>query len=216
MKKIICYGDSNTFGVNPLNGRRYASETRWTGILSKILGDEFKIAEEGCNNRTCFFMNPDGILQSAPKHLPQCLEKHKSFDIFILALGTNDLQKIFDINESIVENGLTNSINLIRKYNPNVRIIIIPPVILNEEVLNGTFSYQFDEKSIENSNSIQKKYSICAEKENCEIVDFNQYVAPSKLDGLHFDEMSHKIMAEQIANQINNLENTKEKVNNKC
>lgn len=216
MKKIICYGDSNTFGFNPVNGSRYDSNTRWTGILSKILGDEFKITEEGCNNRTCFFHNLDGVLQSGQKHLPQCLEKHKSFDIFILALGTNDLQKIFDIDECIVETGLKNSINLIRKYNPNARIILIPPVILNEEVLKGTFSYQFDEKSLGNSNLIQKKYSICAEKENCEIVDFNEYVTPSKLDGLHFDEMSHKIMAEQIANQINNLESTKEKVNNRC
>lgn len=216
MKKIICYGDSNTFGFNPANGSRYDSNTRWTGVLSKLLCDKFKIAEEGCNNRTVFFLNPDGVLQSGQKHLPQCLEKHKEFDIFILALGTNDLQKIFDIDEEIVENGLTNTIKLIKKHNPKARIILVPPVILNEDVVNGTFSYQFDEKSIKNSILIQKKYTICAEKENCEIVDFNRYITPSKLDGLHFDEMSHKIMAEQIANQINNIESTKEKVNNKC
>lgn len=216
MKKIICYGDSNTFGFNPANGSRYDSNSRWTGILSELLGDEFKIAEEGCNNRTGFFINPDGILQSGQKHLPQCLEKHKSFDIFILALGTNDLQKIFDIDEKIAENGLTNIIKLIKKHNPNARIIIVPPVVLTEDVLKGTFSYQFDEKSVKNSNLIQKKYAICAEKENCEIIDFNQYVTPSKIDGLHFDEMAHKIMAEQIANQINNIKSTKEKVNNRC
>lgn len=202
MKKIICFGDSNTFGFNPRDGSRYDSNARWTGILANALGDEFKIAEEGCNNRTGFFLNPDGALQSGQKYLPQCLEKHQKFDIFIFALGTNDLQTVFKIDENIVKDGLKNIVNLIRKFSQNARIIIIPPVILKENILKGYFGCQFDEDSVKASVWIQNIYEIVAKMENCEFLDLNKYVIPSDIDGLHFDEESHKIIAKQITNQI--------------
>lgn len=202
MKKIICYGDSNTFGFNPKNGSRYDRETRWTGILAEILADKFVIKEEGCNNRTGFFVNPDGMLQSGQKYLPKCLDKHGNFDIFILALGTNDLQKTFNIEEQIVKEGLNTLTKIIKTANPDARIIIIPPVILDEDVLNGYFNCQFDKKSIHSSIWIQKLYANFAQKENFEFLDLNAFVTPSRIDGLHFDSEAHKIIAEQIANKV--------------
>lgn len=47
-KIILCYGDSNTYGYNPLNGLRYSKDIRWTGCLQKLLGEEYSIIEEGC------------------------------------------------------------------------------------------------------------------------------------------------------------------------
>lgn len=205
MKKIICFGDSNTFGFNPNNGSRYDSNTRWTGILAKMLGDEFVVAEEGCNNRTGFFSNPDGVLQSGQKYLPLCLEKHKNINIFIFALGTNDLQKFFSIDENIVREGLKNIINFVRKNNPTVKIILIPPVVLSENVLQCGFSFQFDSFSIKNSIKMQSVYENIAQEENCEFLNLNQYVSPSADDGLHFDEASHRIIAEKIADKISHI-----------
>lgn len=40
MKQILCFGDSNTYGYIPENGKRYAYADRWTGILSERLKDE--------------------------------------------------------------------------------------------------------------------------------------------------------------------------------
>lgn len=202
MKKIICFGDSNTFGFNPKTGSRYDSNTRWTSVLAKLLANSFEVVEEGCNNRTGFFINPDGAVQSGQKYLPVCLKKNKKFDIFILALGTNDLQKFFKINEQIVNEGLINIIALVRKFCPNTRIIIIPPVLLSENILNGYFKCQFDESSIKASVCVQKLYESAAQKENCEFLDFNKFVTPSAVDGLHFDEESHKIIAEKVLNQV--------------
>lgn len=205
MKKVICFGDSNTFGFNPKNGARYDANTRWAGLLSQILGEDFQVKEEGCNNRTGFFVNPDGALQSGQKYLPQCFEKHKTADIFVFALGTNDLQKIFNLDEKIAEEGLKNVIYFVRKINPESKIIIIPPVALDEKVLCGCFSFQFDEKSVESSKWIQKLYEDIAKEENCEIFDINKCASPSYIDGLHYDEESHKIIAEKLAKQILNI-----------
>ena len=35
MKTILCYGDSNTYGLRPDSNQRYPREIRWTGLLQK-------------------------------------------------------------------------------------------------------------------------------------------------------------------------------------
>ena len=47
MKEILCFGDSNTYGLIPGTTRRYDRETRWTGILAEKLYDKgYRIIEE--------------------------------------------------------------------------------------------------------------------------------------------------------------------------
>ena len=56
MKQILCFGDSNTYGYIPENGKRYAYADRWTGILSERLKDEdCRVIEEGLCGRTTVF-----------------------------------------------------------------------------------------------------------------------------------------------------------------
>ena len=40
MKEILCFGDSNTYGLIPGTNRIYDRETRWTGILAEKLYDK--------------------------------------------------------------------------------------------------------------------------------------------------------------------------------
>ena len=80
MKKILCYGDSNTFGYVPLSGERYDETERWTCVLQSILGNEFKIIEEGACDRTGFVNNPKGYLFSGPRHFPKLISKASDVD----------------------------------------------------------------------------------------------------------------------------------------
>ena len=41
MIEILCFGDSNTYGLIPGEKRRYSYEERWTGLLSEKLGLSF-------------------------------------------------------------------------------------------------------------------------------------------------------------------------------
>ena len=41
--RILCIGDSNTWGYNPVNGQRY--ERRWTKVLAELM-PENEIIEE--------------------------------------------------------------------------------------------------------------------------------------------------------------------------
>ena len=54
MKNILCFGDSNTFGSDPRGGR-HPYGVRWTGRLQQLLGDGYRVIEEGCGGRTTVF-----------------------------------------------------------------------------------------------------------------------------------------------------------------
>jgi lysophospholipase L1-like esterase len=39
MKRILCYGDSNTWGYDPVTMDRFDRDTRWTRVLGIALGN---------------------------------------------------------------------------------------------------------------------------------------------------------------------------------
>ena len=71
MKNILCYGDSNTWGWIP--GKpdcRHPYKKRWTGILQKKLGEDYRVIEAGLNGRTTVFedpVNPEQERQGNPE-----------------------------------------------------------------------------------------------------------------------------------------------------
>ena len=194
MKKIICYGDSNTFGFNPKDGSRFDENTRWPAILQKNTETEYEVINEGMCDRTGFVNNPKGFLFSAQKHFPKLILKSEDIDLLIIWLGTNDLQFQYDISIGAIEKGLENLIKLAQPKAKN--IIIIPPVVLSEKVLEGFFNFQFDQTSIIKSRKIGRIYRQITNAYHCNYFDINKFTTPSDLDGLHYDKKSHKIIAD--------------------
>lgn len=196
MKKILCFGDSNTFGYNPHNGSRYNESSRWTGILKNLCKNNYEIIEAGCNNRTAFSNNPDGIQFTGYMILPEYLKE--SYDIIIFAIGINDLQKFYNPTLEEFETGIENLIKNIRKSLPNSNIIILSPSHITENILNSNFKFMFNQTSIEKSKQITPIYKKIANKYNCKFLDLNKIVAPSKIDGLHYEIEEHKKIAQSI------------------
>lgn len=196
MKKILCFGDSNTFGYNPHNGSRYNEDSRWTGILKSLCKGKFEIIEAGCNNRTAFSNNPDGIQFTGYKVLPEYLKQ--IYDTIIFAIGINDLQKFYNPSLEEFETGIENLIKKIKEYLPDSNIIILSPSHITENILNSNFRFMFNEKSIEKSKQITPIYKKIANKYNCKFLDLNKIVAPSKIDGLHYEIEEHKKIAQSI------------------
>ena len=200
MKKILCYGDSNTFGFVPEDGSRFDADARWTGVLQKILGRDYLIIEEDACDRTGFVHNPKGDLYSAQNHFPVLMSKNMDIDILILAIGSNDMQFQYNIDFSTVEKGLENLIKTAKIKTDN--IILIPPVILDNNVLNGGFSFQFDKTSIKKSQKVGDIYKKIAQIFDCLVFDINEFVRPSNIDGLHYDRKSHSLVAKNLAEII--------------
>ena len=201
MKKILCYGDSNTFGYNPKDTTRFNEKMRWTGILRDNFLNEYEVIEEGLNNRTGFVDNPDGFNHSGLKHFPKFIENLNDIEIITIALGTNDLQAQFDIDFLTIEKNLDVLINYAKQKTNN--IIIIPPVVFDERVLKGRCGYQYDKNCIPKSKQLPSLYKQVALKNNCKFFDFNEFVTVSDDDGLHYDAIAHSKIAQELTKFIN-------------
>ena len=57
-RTIVCYGDSNTHGADPIDGTRHPRDVRWPGVLRTALGEGYEIIEEGLGGRTTVFDSP--------------------------------------------------------------------------------------------------------------------------------------------------------------
>lgn len=83
MKRILCLGDSNTFGYDPRSflGSRYGESVRWTGLLRKTGAEVLNWGQNGLS------------IPSAPQlpALAALLRRSEPFDVVTVMLGSNDL-----------------------------------------------------------------------------------------------------------------------------
>lgn len=202
MKKVLCYGDSNTFGFNPADGSRYQKTQRWSGMLVDLLGSQYRVIEEGCNNRTLYFENAAGLITSGCKYFTKCLKKYDNIDFVILALGLNDTQFLYNADESTFQKGLSALISDSRKFFSSAQILVLAPSVIKKTILNSFFAQMFDETSIEKSKIICDIYKKITDNQGCLFLDLNTIVTPSDIDGLHYDIDAHKKIAKEVAKII--------------
>lgn len=200
MKKILCFGDSNTYGYNPHSGNRYDKNTRWTGVLQKLAGSDYEIIEAGGNNRTAFSDNPNGIQFTGYILLPQYLKEN--YETIILAIGINDLQKFYNPSIKEFEKSIRYFVSITVEQAPESKLIMLSPSHIEENILNSNFRFLFDKTSIEKSKKITAIYEKIAGEYNCKLLDLNKIVKTSKIDGLHYEPEEHKKIAESVIKLI--------------
>ena len=203
MKKILCFGDSNTYGFNPLNGSRFSSSIRWSGILKEVLKEKYLVIEQGCNNRTCFSDNPISEEMTGYKAIKKYLSS--DIDYLVLSLGINDLQISYDNSETDIVEGFSNLIEYVYSVKPDINILILSPSVLLNKILFSYFSVMFDNNSIEMSYKLNEILQKIAQRYNSDFINLNEFVSVSKIDGLHYDEAGHSAVAKLLHNYFVNL-----------
>lgn len=203
MKTILCYGDSNTYGYNPVNGMRYPEDVRWTGRLQTLLGNDYMVIEEGCNGRTTIYDDPIEGWKNGLGYLRPCLNSHKPVDIVILALGSNDLKETFHASAEQIASGAGTLVEVIQTFTKEKQgfepyIILVSPPEIGEGICDSSFYGAFLENAISRSKEFPKQYKIIAEKYNCVFFNAADYVKPSIEDSLHLSSEAHAKMAEEL------------------
>ena len=212
MKTILCYGDSNTYGFNPADGMRYPKEVRWTGILSRKLGEKFEVLEEGCNGRTTVFDDPVDGWKNGLDYLMPCLNTHKPVDLVILMLGSNDLKTCFHATADQITAGIARVIDEIvtfghTKQNYVPEILLVSPPHVGEKVAEtgSGFSEKFDETAVTRSKELAAKYQRIAQIKNCYFFDAATVAKASDIDCLHLSPEGHSDLAEGIFEWVKKL-----------
>ena len=205
MKRILCYGDSNTWGaISGEHTKRYPGKARYTQKLQSLLGRNYKVIEAGYPGRTmCSDDIKDGFgNRNGSGFFGQCLVTHDPLDYVVIMLGTNDLKADFNKTARGCANSLKNDYidalneKICEKLSKIPKIIVVAPA----KVGDGSWGKFLD--ADKKSKCFNAEYKNVATKNDCMFISNDEL--KNGVDGIHLTKESHTILAEKLAQAILN------------
>lgn len=188
MKRILCFGDSNTFGYDPRSyfGSQYPADVRWTGLLQSAGWEVANCGQNGlCIPQESQLPAVAGLLRRVPS------------DMVTVMLGSNDLligttaEEAADRMEALLlcmkENGGTAKILLIAP----------PPMQFGDWVQT--------QELINESARLGKLYSALAERLGVAFANAGEWDVALTFDGVHFSPEGHAAFAKGLANVLKTM-----------
>jgi lysophospholipase L1-like esterase len=206
MKTILCYGDSNTWGYDPVTQARHDRDTRWSGALRNALGVGYEIIEEGLGGRTTVWDDPLEGYKNGKTYLIPCLASHSPLDLVLLMLGTNDLKARFHLTAFDIAEGARVLAGVVQSSGagPNGRaprlLLLAPPPTVNPTAYGEMF-----EGAAEKSVRLAAYYERVARESSCDFIDAGQVIVSSPLDGIHFEAAQHRKLGQAVAQKVKSL-----------
>ena len=125
MKKILIYGDSNTWGDNFILGKRIEDEKQWPNILQRKLGSEYKILQEGLPGRLAG--NEETLKTYSEQEIVDILLSHEDTDKFVhsydclialcIYFHNKDKDNGFKMADNYIKNSSMQEINMDINFN---------------------------------------------------------------------------------------------------
>ena len=205
MKRILAYGDSNTWGFDPttwnsvpMQLKRYSKDVRWTGLLQIALGDMAWVIEEGMNGRTTAFDDEECDGRNGLMALPAILKANQPLDAAIIMLGTNDCKSAFNASSKEITAGLELCLKKLLDVVAPENILLISPLYLE----TAAFDFGFNDRSIAVSRELKRDYKELADKYNTAFLAASDHAKASSLDGQHLTEEGHRALCEAVLKSI--------------
>ena len=175
--KVICFGDSNTYGYDPRGyfGGRYDADSQWVDILATATG--WIISNMGRNGRE---------IPSAAPAFPT------DTDLLIVMLGTNDLLQGRSPEKSAER--LERFLSGISLDRSQILLIAPPPVKRGAWVP--------DQQLIDDSHAFAQLCQTLAEQLGIRFTDAGKWDIPLAYDGIHFTEQGHKTFAAGLLEEL--------------
>ena len=173
--KIICFGDSNTYGYDPRGywGGRY--DAPWPEILAERSG--WNVVNDGINGRE---------IPQAPVLFPM------DTDLLIIMLGTNDLLQFWTPGAACEK--MERFLELLTLDRDKILLIAPPPMEF------GTWVQ--DQKLIGGSVALAKHYQALSERLGVRFADAGEWNTSLAYDGVHLTEAGHRAFAEGLFNYL--------------
>lgn len=180
--KILCFGDSNTYGYDPRSyfGGRYFPQHRWVDLLAQKL--------------TCHAVNAGENGREIPRHEGELqrfyltLSNHSPLDLLLIMLGGNDL-----LQGNSVETTAQRMESFLKKIPlEKAQILLIgPPRMRAGEWIT-------DDRLLEDCVRLNVAYGAIAEKLGIQFVDATDWDIAVTFDGVHYSERGHQTFAENL------------------
>lgn len=180
-RRIICLGDSNTWGYDPrgFGGGRYPADVRWTALLEA--GGCWEITNLGENGREI----PHSAF--ALRLLARQLDAARPFDGVCVLLGSNDL--LCGASPAAAAARMEDLLDWLAGYAAPV-LLIAPP-----RFRPGTWIAE--EGLIDASAQLAGLYRMLTQAQAAAFADAGEWDIPLAFDGVHFTEEGHRRFAAQ-------------------
>jgi len=207
--RILCIGDSNTWGYVPgEDGVR--TDKRWTKLLAEFRPND-TIIEEALCGRTVTAKDTIVPVRCGIDTLPILMLSHVPVDLVIIMLGTNDLKKQFNPSAKHIARGIEEYIKYIR--NPHLiagykipKILVVSPVPLRDEIVERQSLFgEFDENSLKQSKFLAQTFKEVSDKYEVDFLNAGRVAETSLIDCIHLDEKNHEKLAKYIASKVSEV-----------
>ncbi len=209
-KRILCFGDSNTWGYIPTGGR-YDEHTRWPMRMAELLGAGYAVIEEGFNGRTCVYDDPvEGGFKSGLSYLPPCLMSHNPLDAVAIMLGSNDTKRRFNLTPMTIGQSMMQLVRACKLYgmDPNgdpPRIVIVAPPPILDNLMQTRHAECFGEQAIAVSKGLGPELHRVSKLLRVDFFDAAPYAEVSRLDAVHMTAEGHLRLAEAMAEKMRQI-----------
>ena len=215
MKTVLCFGDSNTWGYDPAATAgapfpiRHPHDVRWTGVLARELGAEWRVIEEGQNGRTTVHDDPFTVARNGKDYLPACLESHKPLDLVVMMLGTNDLKNVFNVSPGEIAAGAMVLAKMILQSDAGLhgrppKLLLMCPPAVGDLSQAPEIAEKFTD-GVEKSLQLPARYRALARQLGCAFLDSQTVVVPSPHDGIHLDAAEHEKLGRAVAAAVRGM-----------
>lgn len=203
-KTILCYGDSNTWGYDPVTNDRFPRSVRWTGVLQQILGENYEVVSEGLCGRALVATDPRKPHRTGITHLQSIVESADPVDLIIIMLGTNDIKNTYNLSPEEIAGHLQQTVDLIRDPKleiagkPEILAVCPPPVV---KPAQGELDPRMTEGLVK-SVQLPALFEQVARTNGCGFIDAGRWTAFGTVDGYHLDAEGHGRLAHALAQWI--------------
>ena len=193
---ILCFGDSNTYGISPVDGKRFNDNERWPSLLGIKLGAGYHVIEAGQPNRTLTNEPPFSGDKLGVKYLEPYLRAYH-VDTLIIQLGTNDLKRRFALSVADIANALDTLIIEIKNHYLHRELPKI--VVLSPPKIYEVGAYQSIYAGAANKvRQLTAEYKLISERHNCHFINGYELISPCPIEGIHWPQKEHKLLAEHL------------------
>jgi lysophospholipase L1-like esterase len=220
-RRILCYGDSNTFGTLPLWKAssilyyRYEKRSRWINIMASLLGEDYQVIEEGQPGRTTIYDDaeePFCRFCNGLTPFSAILMSHPPLDLVVIMLGTNDLHSVTPPTEETLGVGISRLIDVVASFpqagwdNVAPPVLVVAPIPIKKALGRTEVYPKFHGAEGERlSKLFAPVYKKVAEEKGCPFLDAALYAEPCDADGVHFTQESHAAFGNAMAETVRNL-----------
>lgn len=206
MKKVLFYGDSNTYGYDPSGymGGRYPRRSRWTSLVADSLNEEWEVAVDGM---------PGRMIPAAGRGmyiLMDSVRMEMPFDLFAVMLGTNDLISMRHPDAATVAKKMETMITSAAELLSTQILLIAPPQVrftdpsCTDPFVRGSGTYAQDCK--EQSQLLAQYYREIAKENGAFFADASSWDLDFAFDGVHLSEKGHVTFAKELEKVIRKIE----------